>query len=126
MNYGPERLVIDLRALGYTQVELIAGSDSSHYAIIPGYEIQLGRFAGRVIDLGIPATPNFPMSVGASIQVRSTPHLYDSTDNLLGVRNIQASPLGNEWRYWSKNFGWTEERSARRLMSQINEVFANA
>lgn len=126
MNYGSERLIADLRTLGYEKAELVTGSDSSHYAIISGYEVPLGRFAGRVIDLGIPATPNFPLSVGASIQVRSSPHLLDSIDNLPGVRNIQPSPLGAEWRYWSKNFGWTEERSARRLMSQINEIFENA
>lgn len=125
MSYGPERLIADLRALGYEPVELVTGSDSSSYAVIPGYEVQLGRFAGRTIDLGIPATPNFPLSVGSSIQVRANPQLYDTT-NLPGIRNVQASPLGGEWRYWSKNFGWSQERSARRLMSQINEVFQNA
>jgi hypothetical protein len=58
--------------------------------------------------------------------VRAEPQLYELTDSIPNVRNIQPSALGGEWRYWSKNFGWTDERSARRLMSQVNTVFHDA
>jgi hypothetical protein len=54
------------------------------------------------------------------------PQLFDTTDTLPDVRNITTSALGSEWRYWSHNFGWSQERSARRLMSQVNRVLANA
>lgn len=126
MIYGPERLIADLQNLGYKQVKLVTGTDGSRYAMIPSYEIQLGRFVGRVIDLAIPATPNFPQSVGASIHVRTDPQLLDYKDSAPNVRNIITSALGNEWRYWSYNFNWTAERTARRLMSQINRIFENA
>lgn len=122
--YGPERLIQDLRSLGY-DVELVVVTDNNVFAVIHNFEIELGRFAGRIIELGIPATNNFPITVGASIHIKSEPQLYEK-QNIPNVRNVTDSVLGSEWRYWSKNFGWAEERSARRLMSQINEVFKNA
>jgi hypothetical protein len=122
--YGPDRLIQDLQKLGY-DVELVTVKDNCKFAVIHNYELQLGQFAGRIIDLGIPATVNFPISVGASIHVKADPQLYD-LQNIPNVRNVTNSVLGSEWRYWSKNFGWAVERSARRLMSQINEVFKNA
>lgn len=122
--YGPERLIQDLHMLGY-EVELVAVMDNNKFAIIRNYEIQLGQFTGRIIDLGIPATVNFPISVGSSIHVKASPQLYEK-HSVPNIRNITDSALGSEWRYWSKNFGWVGERSARRLMSQINEVFKNA
>lgn len=125
--YGPAQLRKELDELGY-QVELVRGLDNLHYAVIKDFEVPLGKFAGRVIDLGIPAMPNFPQAVGASIHVRSTPQLYEKADSLPGVRNIQDSKLGSEWRYWSKNFNWNQQnkQSARRLMSQIAGVFNDA
>jgi hypothetical protein len=123
--YGPERLINDLRNLGFTGVTLATVTDGNKFAIIRDYEITLGQFSGRIIDIGIPATADFPRTVGSSIHVRALPQLFEK-QNVPGVRNIIDSPLGNEWRYWSKNFGWAEERSARRLISQINEVFKNA
>ncbi len=122
--YGPERLIQDLHVLGY-EVELVTAKDNSRFAVIHNYEIQLGQFAGRIIDLGIPATANFPISAGSSIHVKDSPQLYEK-QTIPNVRNVTDSILGSEWRYWSKNFGWAGERSARRLMSQINEVFKNA
>ena len=110
--------------LGYS-VELVTVKDDSLFAVIHDYEIQLGQFAGRIIDLGIPATTNFPISAGSSIHIKASPQLFEN-QNIPNVRNVTDSILGSEWRYWSKNFGWAGERSARRLMSQINEVFKNA
>jgi hypothetical protein len=52
--------------------------------------------------------------------------LYEYEDTAPNVRNITRSVLGPEWRYWSHNFGWQGERSARRLISQINGIFLNA
>ena len=123
-TYGPQRLVADLTALGYTS-ELVT-ANTHPFAVICGYEVLLGRFAGRVIDLGLQATPDFPNTVAAAIHVRASPHLYDLGDSLPNVRNIQPSALGNEWRYWSHNFGWGSEKTARRLMSQVNKIFQDA
>jgi hypothetical protein len=122
--YGPQRLLEDLQALGY-EAKLQEGG-SAAFVVISAYEVPIGRFTGRTVELAIPATPDFPRTVGASIHIMSAPHLFDYADTVTGVRNIIQSPLGDEWRYWSHNFGWRGERSTRVLMNQIKGIFANA
>lgn len=122
--FGPQRLLDDLVALGYVAELVTAGGH--HFAVIRDYEVVLGKFIGRHIGLGLQATADFPLTVAAAIHVRSSPHLYDLCDSLSNVRNIQPSALGSEWRYWSHNFGWGADKSARRLMSQVNKVFQDA
>ena len=122
--YGPERLLLDLVDLGYS-VEPVTVKNIV-YAVIPGYEIEVGPFQGRVIDLGIPSTPDFPRTAAPSIHVRANPQLFEK-QRVPNVRNITDSPLGPDWRYWSRNFCWNGgEKSTRRLMNQIKGVFANA
>jgi hypothetical protein len=124
--YGPDRLIEELTALGH-RAELVTANGNA-FAVIRGYQVPLGRFAGRVIDLAIPATADFPRSVGASIHVRCSPQLFEKADTVPNVRNIIDSALGPEWRYWSHNFYWQgeTERSAARLMAKINGVFERA
>jgi hypothetical protein len=121
--FGLAKLLHDLREMDYAVEDIMAGGQA--FAIIKNYEVATGRFMGRIIDLGIPAPENYPLAVGASIQVKATPQLFDLHDTLQGVRNIIQSPLGNEWRYWSLNFG-QGNHSTRRLLSQINGVFDRA
>lgn len=125
MIYGPERFLRELCEIGYDP-KLVASGDLQ-FAVLSEYEVTLGRFAGRHIGLGLPATPDFPRSVGASVQVRAEPQLLDY-ENVPNVRNIIQSPLGPEWRYWSHQFNWTgeRERSAARLMYQVNAIFERA
>lgn len=125
MMYGPVRLLEDFRALGYDVQQVIA-SNGEKFVVISPFTVPGGRFADRVIDLGIQSTADFPRTVASAIHVCAAPHLYDTPDSVPNVRNIAASALGSDWRYWSHNFGWQGERSARRLMSQINGIFFNA
>jgi hypothetical protein len=124
--YGAERLISELRALGHP-AELVTANGNS-FAVILEFEVPVGRFAGRIVDLGIPVTPDFPRTVGASVHIRCTPQLLEKTDTVPNVRNIIDSGLGSEWRYWSHNFAWQGEtqRSAARLMAKINGVFERA
>lgn len=123
--YGPERLLRDLEEMGY-RVERLAGVDGNVYAVIRDFVVPVGRFADRVIDLGLLAPADYPRNVGSSLHVRATPQLLEC-EYVDGVRNIIPSGLGQEWRYWSHNFGWgIGERSTRRFLSQINSIFANA
>ncbi len=125
-DYGPERLISDLADQGF-KAELVKGKDKNCYGVINDFEVPVGRFAGRVIGLGILATPDFPRTFGASIHVLASPQLLDYRDTAPGIRNIIESALGPEWRYWSHNFNGTAgEKSIRRLLSQINGVFAHA
>jgi hypothetical protein len=120
--YGPSRLLSEIIELGH-EAELARAGDLD-FAIMKKYEVAFGRFAGRMIDLGLPATPDFPRSVGSSIHVRAIPQLLEC-QNIPNVMNIIASPLGPDWRYWSHNFNWAGEcnRSAARLLYQINGIF---
>lgn len=123
--YGPDRMYQDLRNLGYNVVEAVA-PDGTRFASLPGFTVSLGRFADRVIDLAVQTTADFPMSVAAAIHVRADPQLLDYGDTVPNVRNITQSVLGSDWRYWSNNFQWQGERTARRLMSQVNGIFERA
>lgn len=123
--YGAERLKSDLEAIGF-KVAGSSGNDGQPYVIIPGFEIPTGRFRGRVIDLGLMAVANYPQGVASAIQVKAEPQLFEKTDTQSGVRNIIDSPLGPDWRYWSKNFNWDGEKTTRRLISQINRIFDDA
>jgi hypothetical protein len=132
VNYGIDRLIAEIAALGYTNVSKVRAAQPGStavfdYAVILDYEVQMGRFAGRVIALAVPAPADFPRSVGASIHVRADPQLLE-IENVPNVRNIIASPLGPEWRYWSHNFNWSGERdkSTARLFAQINSIFDRA
>lgn len=122
--YGIGRLVAELSELGHkVTAKNAAGSE---FAVIEAYTVSCGRFTGRVIDLGLQSTADFPESVASAIHVRAAPQLLDVADSIMGVRNITASALGAEWRYWSHNFNWGSRRNARRLMSQVNRIFENA
>lgn len=126
MTYGLDRFLAELRALGHDP-RLLVAPDGTRFALISPFTVMCGRFSGRVIDLALQATPDFPVSVAAAIHVRAVPQLYKCGDNVPNVRNITNSVLGPEWCYWSHNFGWAgTERSARRLMSQINGIFDRA
>jgi hypothetical protein len=124
MSFGPDRFIEDLQALGL-KVEKVEVQPGVIFAVTPEFLIEAGKFEGRVIGLGLQCTADFPRSVHSSIHVKATPQLYD-TQNIPNVRNIQASLLGPEWRYWSKNFNWTNERNARQLISKINRIFLDA
>lgn len=125
-GYGPRQLAAELEAMGF-KPELVADAQNNSFIILHNYTVQLGKFAGKVIDLGIPAPGNYPQAVGASIHVRSEPQLYEK-GNIPNVRNVIDSSLGPKWHYWSRNFNWHAQRKkdARRLMSQIAGVFKDA
>jgi hypothetical protein len=123
--YGPARLLADLRDLGH-EAQDIAAPNGEKFVVISPFTVPGGRFDGRVIDLGIQATADFPRTVAAAIHVRANPQLYLLGDSVPNVRNVTNSILGPDWCYWSHNFGWQSERSARRLMSQINRIFLHA
>lgn len=126
-KFGADRLIEELVKLGYF-VKMATGNDGGTYVVLPEFEIPAGKFAGRVIELGLLAAADFPNSVHSAIHVKADPQLYEPTQNVPNVRNVQASPLGPEWRYWSKNFNWNaeSEKTARRLMAKINSIFEHA
>ena len=125
MIFGPDRLLADLTAIGFS-AEVVTAPDGTPFVVIPSFEVPIGRFAGRIIDLGLQATPDFPLTVASAVHVRSDPHVLDISDTVKEKRNITNSALGPEWRYWSHNLGWSDPKTARRLISKVNKVFSDA
>lgn len=125
MIFGPDRLQADLEAIGF-RADRVTAPDGTPFVVLRAFEVPVGRFVGRVIDLGLQATPDFPLTVASAIHVRSDPHLLDVVDSVPGKRNITISALGADWRYWSHNLGWSDPKTARRLISKVNKVFRDA
>ena len=123
MNLGISRLLADLKSLGYYP-EAIKDSSGLAYALIPSFEIPAGKFEGRVIDLAIPAPDDFGRMVGSSIHIRSEPILMDY-QNVPNVRNVIASNLGPDWRYWSFAFKFMSADPTQYLISQIITILKN-
>ncbi|MFH2064749.1 MAG: hypothetical protein ABIK15_06100 [Pseudomonadota bacterium] len=122
--FGIEKLAHDLTEIGY-QPEKIKVNDLD-FVVIDEFLVELGRFKGRNICLGIQATKDFPRSAASAIHVKASPQLFEKKDSIKNVRNIIDSPLGPDWRYWSHNFKWKENSSTRRLVNQIKGIFARA
>ena len=123
--FGGERLMKELSDDGYN-VSLVGSPQN--FVVIKEYEIESGKFQGRVVNLAFSTTPNYPQSIHPSIHVESNPLLFDSKDNQAQVRNIQPSLLGGNWRYWSINANWSthNKQDASRLLSIVAGVFDNA
>jgi len=123
MNLGINRLLADLKLLGYNP-EAIKDSTGLAYALIPFFVIPAGRFEGRVIDLAIPAPEDFGRLVGSSMHVRSEPVLMDY-QNVPNIRNVIASNLGSDWRYWSFAFKFSPGDPTQYLLTQIITILKN-
>lgn len=118
-----QKFLDDLTVLGYCP-EFRQVDQNQLFAIIPGYQVEHGRFQGRVIDLGLPALLDYPRMVGPSIHIKADPQLLE-LQNVPGKLNVIGSPLGIAWRYWSFRFTAYPQETAQQLMNQINTVFYN-
>jgi hypothetical protein len=125
-DFGPDRLIREFEGLGY-RVEKVTASNGNIFVVFPEFEVLAGQFIDRVIGLGLQTTPDYPNSVSAAIHVKAAPQLYECC-NIANVRNVTASALGGDWRYWCKNFNWhlESDKTARRYMAKINTIFEHA
>jgi hypothetical protein len=121
MSYGIERFLQDMVGIGYSPEKQVDGN-SQNFAVFREFEIQTGRFQGRIIDLGIPVPNDYPRLIGPSIHIKADPQLIEYS-NIQGVINVIQSPLGTEWRYWSFSLRINPENTAQNLMSQIHGIF---
>lgn len=111
-----EELIRQLRELGLNPV---LAHRAHGLVTLEGYEIPLGKHAGKRIDLAIPAQ-DFPVTPPAGVHLR--PHLEP-----IGQRNINASPAGPDWQYWSRRLpDWTNDRSAHHILSYVHKVLLDA
>jgi len=124
MLYGKERLLDDLRKMDFN-VEPLADTKTNDYILIRDYNINVGPFIGKMVDLALPVPNDYPRTVGSSLHIRSSPQLLDFQDTIPGKRNIIKSDLGDDWRYWSFRFNLDPENSTLDFISQINGIFRN-
>ena len=112
-----ERLTEEFIKLGYA-VDAAAGRQHG-VVIIRNFLVQVGRHAGKVLDVGIPGN-DFPFTPPAGVHFR--PELAPN-----GANNINKSPLGTGWQYWSRRLtDWQIDRSARHIISYVNKVLLDA
>lgn len=122
MSLGVNRLLEDLVGLGFKEVSVIKDNANMSYAVIPNFEIPAGNFRGKKVDLAIPAPEQYPQLFGASIHLRTAPHLVPF-GQVPNVRNVIKSNLGPAWQYWSYRFNILPDNPSAQLISQINEIF---
>jgi hypothetical protein len=109
-------LAEQLQQLGF---EVDLSFTQHNVVVIPNYEIKVGRYSGKRVQVGIPAQ-DFPFTAPAGLHF--SPLLAPN-----GTANISQSPLGPDWQYWSRRLqDWKEsDRNARHVISYINKVVLN-
>ena len=124
MQVGIDRLIADLAAAGCS-VDGPKESDGKHWALVCGFSIPSGRFAGQRITIAIPAAPDYPSTPppGLYVSPRVAPMDVQSVHN----RDGECSGLGGgEWQYWSRPVPqgtWEPARGGKRLIAHWNAVF---
>ncbi len=111
-----EALAKEFESLGYS----VDRSFAQHgVVVITGFNVGAGPYAGNTIDVGVSGN-DFPYTPPAGIHVR--PMIAPN-----GQRNVNNSPLGANWQYWSRQFpNWGIERTAKHIISYINKVLLDA
>jgi len=109
--------IAELKALGY---EPTATKDNF---VVFDYPIQVGRFAGQTIKLGLQVLDMNPPT-GPQVSPRLLP-LHSQNDLPHPTGGVHTSPLGDEWEYWSRPYSnWNQtNRSARTYMAHITRLF---
>jgi hypothetical protein len=111
-----EALASGLEALGYT-VDRTCFPQGT--VIIREFRIEVGRDAGKVVDVGLPA-PDYPNTPPAAVYIR--PILAPPSQG-----GVHPCPLGSDWVYWSRTIAdWPRDRSVKRIIGFLNTVFLHA
>ena len=110
-----------LQVMGYTVQELAI---APHTYWVFDYEIPLGKFRGRIVQVGLLASDSFPMDPPPGPHFN--PHLLPVT-NQGGVHplgGIHNSPLGQVWQYWSRPFtGWSKtDRTVKTYIAHLKNL----
>jgi hypothetical protein len=88
-----------LRGLGL-QVDRAQDTNNDEYTVVHGVEITTGGLRGKQCDVGLLRVTTEPYVVPSAIHTRPALVTMDMSEPL----RTQASPLGEEWQYWSRRF----------------------
>jgi len=99
-------------------VEGIVDANSTPYIVIRDYKITAGPLAGTTCDVAIQRTTAIPYQPPPAIQTK--PPLVPMD---VQRYNVQVSPLGDDWQYWSRTVA-PERQTPAGMLSHIATIFA--
>ncbi len=106
----------ELRALGFTPQE------PDNVKICFEYEIPVGRNIGKKIMIGFEVQNDFPMNCPTGPHFKS----IGIEGWIEPTANVNPSPFGNEWRYWSRPFpDWNRtQKTVKIYLAHIKNLLA--
>lgn len=115
-----------------TKAEFIAGlvtlgyepTEQENNVVVFDYDIQVGRFAGQKIRLGVQVLDDLNPPPGLHINPPLLP-VHPGADLPHPLGGVHLSPLIPDWQYWSRpHKTWQEtDRSARAYMAHVTRLF---
>ncbi len=106
------RLAEDFRAIGLAVDTGPQGFVRIHH------RVPTGRYVGQTIEIALIDT-DYPRTPPAGVHLRA-PWGADRA-------NVSSSPLGGDWRYWSRRLTrWAGKRAPHAVIAYINKVLADA
>lgn len=86
------------------------------------YEVPVGRNIGKKVQLGFEVPGDFPMNCPSGPHF----HSYGLEGWVEPPNNVNGSPFGGEWRYWSRPFpDWNRsDRKVKTYMAHIRNILA--
>jgi len=112
--------ITQLQALGYSVREPLPDFLTFEY------EIPIGRFHGQTVEIGFQMDNSFPLNCpgGPHFKPLLLPITGGGGTHPFGA--IHASPLGNEWEYWSRPFkDWNRtDKIVKTYLAHIKNLLA--
>lgn len=103
-----------MKAKGW-KYDTVPGDGNKTIYKIAGYIIPNGKYAGMVVDLGLPVPPDYPLAAPYGIHVKSDQKFENN-------KNVNPSLLGPEWQFWSRQLNnWSQgRRNAQYYMDHVD------
>jgi hypothetical protein len=95
--------------------EIVAAVNGARFIVGRDYLITKGSLVGRRCDVAVQWSDAIPYVPAPAIHTR--PPLIP-----MGTRNTQASPLGDEWQYWSRRM--VAELTPKAVVAHIATILS--
>ena len=120
------QFIQELQALGHTAQELVA---ENRRFLVFDYEIPVGRFRGRSVQLGLEVQESYPMDAppGPHFSQQLLP-IHPQNDIPHPFGGVHNSPLGVDWQYWSRPFNeWAgTDKTVKTYLTHIKHLLETA
>ena len=107
--------MISYLRLGYG-IEKICDNDNKEYVVIKDYIIRTGRLENCKCNVAFESVSAVPYFFPAAIHTSPASLL-----NGVNVDGTQASPLGEDWIYWSRQF--SKPPTPQNIVAHIATIF---